>query len=505
MSLITSHIWLLLWILKKIKNKKNTCFFVWCSLFFYHNVRKRRFSSQQKSDLFVFEVKSLEKCCCLRASSNDATCSSHHCFKKKKKRKKRHVLCIFCWVWYNFDLTLRNCRLKKNWEKGCKNKKGRCYVFMSQRRPSGEFYLTSWFPLAIFSSLFFVPWITTLPFLLHLLPITFCSNIPSFYLLLPVFLFATHLSPSFYHLSSCHFAEHSWFQTTHCNPVYLYKSFCSTSPPFFLFHLLFAANVCDEEMLLCQNGGTCFQNQKCMCPPEFKGVLCQQSRCEAGKDCNGASSPHICTVTLLLCSLLTHMLATLAPHWATITAVLTMECAHEYEATIGPKVVKANQDMDLSKRTQQHSYKHPQKTLPSPILFCKHAPRRTVIYHWACAQVWERQAGATSEKKRCSQRGRKKKKKSCQPLFPLFLSRSNLHQTKKYKHSNSLLSHFKGNGCCNHEDVFFPFSCLGWGCHLCQTDGPRVLVRLSVRTRQDELTDGLGGACLILLLKPTSY
>ncbi|XP_056874760.1 filaggrin-2 isoform X4 [Takifugu flavidus] len=71
-------------------------------------------------------------------------------------------------------------------------------------------------------------------------------------------------------------------------------------------------NVCDEEMLLCQNGGTCFQNQKCICPPEFKGVLCQQSRCEAGKDCNAASS--LRPATLLICTLLAHMLAMLTPH-----------------------------------------------------------------------------------------------------------------------------------------------------------------------------------------------
>ncbi|XP_053710051.1 filaggrin-2 isoform X3 [Synchiropus splendidus] len=70
-------------------------------------------------------------------------------------------------------------------------------------------------------------------------------------------------------------------------------------------------NVCDEEMLLCQNGGTCYQNQKCICPPEFKGVLCQHSRCEAGKDCNAASTPHLSTATLLLCTLLARLLT---PH-----------------------------------------------------------------------------------------------------------------------------------------------------------------------------------------------
>ncbi|KAF6729110.1 hypothetical protein FQA47_018373 [Oryzias melastigma] len=43
-----------------------------------------------------------------------------------------------------------------------------------------------------------------------------------------------------------------------------------------------------------------------------------------------------------------------------------------------------------------------------------------------------------------SQRGRKQKKKSCQPLFPLFLSRSNVHQTKKHKHLNHYCFTSKG-------------------------------------------------------------
>ncbi|XP_029300600.1 LOW QUALITY PROTEIN: netrin-G2 [Cottoperca gobio] len=86
-----------------------------------------------------------------------------------------------------------------------------------------------------------------------------------------------------------------------CLPGYYWKQGCYS-------------NVCDEEMLLCQNGGTCHQSQKCICPPEFKGVLCQQPRCEAGKDCNAASSLHLTTATLLLCTLLAHLLATFTPH-----------------------------------------------------------------------------------------------------------------------------------------------------------------------------------------------
>ncbi|KAK5615263.1 Netrin-G2 [Crenichthys baileyi] len=85
-----------------------------------------------------------------------------------------------------------------------------------------------------------------------------------------------------------------------CLPGYYWKQGCYP-------------NICDEEMLLCQNGGTCYMNQKCICPPEFKGVLCQQSRCEAGKDCNSASSPHLSTAALLLCTL-SYLLATLSHH-----------------------------------------------------------------------------------------------------------------------------------------------------------------------------------------------
>ncbi|XP_047200353.1 filaggrin-2 isoform X3 [Hippoglossus stenolepis] len=86
-----------------------------------------------------------------------------------------------------------------------------------------------------------------------------------------------------------------------CQPGYYWKQGCHS-------------NICDDEMLLCQNGGTCHQNQKCICPPEFKGLLCQQPRCEAGKDCNAASSLHLSTANLLLCTLLAHLLATLTPH-----------------------------------------------------------------------------------------------------------------------------------------------------------------------------------------------
>nr|XP_056716366.1 netrin-G2 [Euleptes europaea] len=63
-------------------------------------------------------------------------------------------------------------------------------------------------------------------------------------------------------------------------------------------------NVCDDELLLCQNGGTCYENQRCLCPPGFKGVLCEQPKCEGEhKDCDGASSALLSPAAFLLSSL----------------------------------------------------------------------------------------------------------------------------------------------------------------------------------------------------------
>uniref|UniRef100_A0A671N6L2 Netrin-G2-like n=1 Tax=Sinocyclocheilus anshuiensis TaxID=1608454 RepID=A0A671N6L2_9TELE len=68
------------------------------------------------------------------------------------------------------------------------------------------------------------------------------------------------------------------------------------------------ANVCDDEFFLCQNGGSCIQNQKCVCPPSFRGVLCEQTRCQGEKGCDGASGCYLSTLTLLLCLLANSLL-----------------------------------------------------------------------------------------------------------------------------------------------------------------------------------------------------
>ncbi|ROI46618.1 Netrin-G2 [Anabarilius grahami] len=80
-----------------------------------------------------------------------------------------------------------------------------------------------------------------------------------------------------------------------CLPGYTWKQGC-------------VPNVCDDELLLCQNGGSCIQNQKCVCPPSFRGVLCEQLRCQGEKGCDGASACYLSTLTLLLCLLANSLL-----------------------------------------------------------------------------------------------------------------------------------------------------------------------------------------------------
>ncbi|XP_076860234.1 netrin-G2 isoform X2 [Brachyhypopomus gauderio] len=79
-----------------------------------------------------------------------------------------------------------------------------------------------------------------------------------------------------------------------CLPGYNWKQGC-------------VLNTCDDELLLCLNGGTCVQNHKCVCPPDFKGVLCEEALCEGQAGCSGASAPYLSLLSAAL-SFLAHRL-----------------------------------------------------------------------------------------------------------------------------------------------------------------------------------------------------
>uniref|UniRef100_A0A8C2LV93 Netrin-G1 n=1 Tax=Cricetulus griseus TaxID=10029 RepID=A0A8C2LV93_CRIGR len=67
-------------------------------------------------------------------------------------------------------------------------------------------------------------------------------------------------------------------------------------------------NVCDNELLHCQNGGTCHNNVRCLCPAAYTGILCEKPRCEEAGSCSSDSgqgaplrgSPALLLLTLLL-------------------------------------------------------------------------------------------------------------------------------------------------------------------------------------------------------------
>ncbi|XP_056379380.1 netrin-G1 isoform X3 [Hyla sarda] len=50
------------------------------------------------------------------------------------------------------------------------------------------------------------------------------------------------------------------------------------------------ANICDNELLRCQNGGVCHNNMRCQCLPGFTGIWCEKPKCEDTGSCPSSKS-----------------------------------------------------------------------------------------------------------------------------------------------------------------------------------------------------------------------
>ncbi|XP_035268498.1 netrin-G1 isoform X1 [Anguilla anguilla] len=63
-----------------------------------------------------------------------------------------------------------------------------------------------------------------------------------------------------------------------CLPGYLWDNGCKSQ-------------VCNNELMRCQNGGVCHNNVRCQCPAAFTGLLCEKRRCEGeAGGCGGPDS-----------------------------------------------------------------------------------------------------------------------------------------------------------------------------------------------------------------------
>lgn len=83
------------------------------------------------------------------------------------------------------------------------------------------------------------------------------------------------------------------------------------------FSMLPTAQVCNNVLLRCQNGGVCHHHQHCQCPAGFGGILCEKAQCQ-GDYCEEQQSsqpalrppPVGQTLPLALLSLIPSLLAT---------------------------------------------------------------------------------------------------------------------------------------------------------------------------------------------------
>ncbi|KAM5148355.1 netrin-G1 isoform 1-T1 [Mantella aurantiaca] len=64
------------------------------------------------------------------------------------------------------------------------------------------------------------------------------------------------------------------------------------------------ANICDNELLRCQNGGVCHNNMRCLCPSGYKGILCEKQNCEDNGSCSSKSGQESISHNLYLITMI---------------------------------------------------------------------------------------------------------------------------------------------------------------------------------------------------------
>ncbi|XP_073449097.1 netrin-G1 isoform X4 [Aquarana catesbeiana] len=64
------------------------------------------------------------------------------------------------------------------------------------------------------------------------------------------------------------------------------------------------ANICDNELLRCQNGGVCHNNMRCLCPSGYTGILCEKQKCEDTGSCSSKSGQESVSHNLYLITMI---------------------------------------------------------------------------------------------------------------------------------------------------------------------------------------------------------
>ncbi|XP_048882411.1 netrin-G1 isoform X1 [Brienomyrus brachyistius] len=89
-------------------------------------------------------------------------------------------------------------------------------------------------------------------------------------------------------------------ESEHCNATGFCKcksgttgKHCSECLPGYLWDSGCKSQVCDDELLRCQNGGVCLNNLRCQCAVGFSGLLCEKPHCQSeATGCGSSDSAH---------------------------------------------------------------------------------------------------------------------------------------------------------------------------------------------------------------------